>query len=148
MLANRLHVSVALLAALLASCATSDYVLVGHARPPISPDRVTLYLEPPPAFEEVAAVDASSGSSLRSPRAKVDQAIASLRRAAAKLGANGLLLQSLDDDEAGTVGADVSKVTTTGDGQPFSLNLHASSSLFAAKLAHGMAIYVPPGLSP
>jgi hypothetical protein len=72
----------------------------------------------------------------------VNKAIEALRHQAAKLGANGLLLQDVEDDEGGTVGAAFGKVTTQGD--PTSIDVRASSNLFNAKLTHGMAIYVPP----
>jgi hypothetical protein len=142
LLALRPHISVALIAPLLASCAaTSDYVLVGHIRPEISPDQVRVYSEPPPAFEEVAAVDASSGASLSSAHEKVSRAVEALRRQAAELGANGLVLQDVEDDEGGTVGAEFAKGNTTQEA-PASVDIH--TNLFNAKLAHGMAIYVPP----
>jgi hypothetical protein len=140
----RLRVLAALIVPLIASCAaSSDYVLVGHPRTPISPDEVRVYWQPPPVFEEVAAVDSSSGASLSSGRAKADRAIEALRRQAAKLGANGLVVQDVEDDEGGTVGAEVGK-DYTSQGAPTSVDVHASSNLFNAKLAHGMAIYVPP----
>jgi len=142
--ALRVPLSVALIAPLLASCAaTTDYVLVGSVRPPISPDEVRVYWEPPSAFEEVAAVDASSGASLSSGRAKVNRAIQALRRQAAKLGANGLLVQDIEDDVGGTVGVEYAKGDTAQEA-PSSLDIHVSSNLFNAKLAHGMAIYVRP----
>ena len=143
----RLAISLTVVMPLLASCAaTSDFVLVGHLRPPISPDAVRLFWEPPPRFEEVATVDASSGPSLTSQHAKVNRALEALRRQAAELGANGVLVQDIEDDEGGTVGVEVAKDNATQD-DPSSFDIHPSLNLFNAKLVHGMAIYVQPEVS-
>ena len=56
--------TLALLVSLLSGCSTTSHVLVGTARPPISPDSVRVYLQPPPKYETVATIDASSKNSL------------------------------------------------------------------------------------
>jgi hypothetical protein len=48
---------------LLVGCAASSHVLVGTARPPISPDQVKIYPYPPAKYEEIAIIDASSRGS-------------------------------------------------------------------------------------
>src|SRR5665213_375242 len=50
------------LALMAAACAPSSHVLVGTARASISPLDVKIYTQPPPSFEEVAILDASSKS--------------------------------------------------------------------------------------
>jgi hypothetical protein len=44
----------------LSACATS-HVMMGQARPPISPDLVTVYFHPPQTkYDEIALIDTSS----------------------------------------------------------------------------------------
>jgi hypothetical protein len=87
-------VAVALAIATLSGCATS-HVMVGQARPPTTPDQVRLYLRPPASkYEEIAMVDTSSrGGFAFSAQGKTDVVIDRLRAEAAKLGANGILLE-------------------------------------------------------
>jgi hypothetical protein len=47
---------------LLAACASS-HILVGKARPAISPEQVQIYVQPPAHFEQVAILEASSQGS-------------------------------------------------------------------------------------
>ena len=83
---------------LLAGCATS-HVMLGKARPPISPDEVQIYDRPPPGpYQEIARLDTSSqGSFSFTAQAKTDAVIKRLKTEAAKLGANGVLLQGIGD---------------------------------------------------
>ena len=46
----------------LAACASDSIVLTGTARPPITPSEVRIYSRPPPAFEEIAILNASKSS--------------------------------------------------------------------------------------
>src|SRR5579872_5082282 len=79
----------------LSGCAAS-HVLVGTPRPPTTPDQVKLYLRPPAKFEQIALLDASSRGSLTfTSQGKTDKAIERLKKEAAKLGANGILLQGV-----------------------------------------------------
>ena len=72
------------------ACATS-HVMVGKARPPISPDQVQICTRPPPThFEEVAQLSTSSqGSFSFTAQGKTDAVIARLKAEAAKLGEPG-----------------------------------------------------------
>src|SRR5882757_4551721 len=76
------------------ACETS-HVLIGTARKPISPDQVQLYLEPPAKkYQEIAVVDTSSKHTFSfTAVGKTDVVIRRLKEEAAKLGANGILLQ-------------------------------------------------------
>ena len=78
------------LAMLLAACATS-HVMLGKARPPISPDEVQIYDRPPPGpYQAIARLDTSSqGSFSFTAQGKTDAVISRLKTEAAKLGANG-----------------------------------------------------------
>jgi hypothetical protein len=77
----------------IAGCATS-HVMIGRARPPISPDQVQIYLHPPSTnYEEIALLDTSSkGSFSITAQGKTNAVIDRLKAEAAKLGANGILL--------------------------------------------------------
>lgn len=131
----------------LAACATSSHVLVGTARPPISPDDVDVLMQAPAKFEEIAEVKASSGTSLKSEDAKLDEAIEGLRKEAARLGANAVVVV-LDDPEesdaaAAPVVASAGKSTTGGEGTVgLGFGTPPSRTLFPEYL-HGLAIYVP-----
>ena len=137
---------VALLAAaatLLTACATSSHVLTGTVRPPISPDQVKVYTQPPPVFEEIARLDSSSGGSFSfGAQAKTDKVIERLKKEAAKLGANGVLLQGISDRPSGSIGTgfgsgSASANSAVGVGFGTSVATYEKEGL-------GLAIYVPP----
>ena len=91
--------------AALSGCATS-YVMVGQARPPTSPDQVQIYLHPPAnKYVEIALLDTSSkGSFAITAQGKTNVVIERLKAEAAKLGANGILLEGVGDQAGGSVG--------------------------------------------
>jgi hypothetical protein len=127
---------------LIAGCSTSSHVLVGTQRPPIAPDQVRLYTHPPERYEEVAIVGASSRQSF-SPgdQAKIDKVIQRLKKEAGQLGANGVLIQGLGDQYAGSVGSSFGSATASGHTAVAS-GFGISAGLFQ-KTGQGMAIYVP-----
>lgn len=45
---------------LLSACATTSHVITGKPRAPIDPSEVNVYSTAPPAYEEIAAIDATS----------------------------------------------------------------------------------------
>jgi len=141
---SRLFV-VALLAAGLAACAASDsFVLLGTQRPPISPADVKIYSHPPPNFEEIAMLNASS-KSVFSPggQGAVDKVIEGLKEEAAKLGANGVILQGFSDRETGSLGTGVGGGSASGN-SAVGVGVGGSLGIYK-KTGQGMAIYVPPG---
>ena len=90
--------------ACLAAC-VSSHVLIGKPRPPISPDQVTVYTQPPASYEQIARLDSSSRSSFSfGAQAKTNKVIERLKQEAAKLGANGVLLQGISDQQSGSIG--------------------------------------------
>jgi len=123
------------------ACETS-HVLIGTARTPISPDQVQLYLEPPAKkYQEIAVVDTSSKHTFSfTAVGKTDVVIRRLKEEAAKLGANGILLQDVADDAIGSVGAGVG-TEFTGDHGSISLGV-MGSGLFSQKFGRGIAIYL------
>ncbi len=92
----------------LVGCASGSAILVGEARDPITPLEVTLYLEAPENYEKIALVDASSDAGMTK-QGSIDYAIEELKNQAAKLGANGVLLQATGSNSSvvlGGVGTD------------------------------------------
>ena len=88
----------AALACVAAACSTSSHVLIGTARPAISPESVRVYYTPPPKYEEIATISASSQGSLAlTSQQNMDKAMQRMKAEAAKVGANGILLQGVRD---------------------------------------------------
>lgn len=81
--------------AMLAGCASVHHVMLGPARPAISPDEVKVYQVPPRRYEEIARLDSTSGAGFGT-QGQTNAAINRLAREAAKLGANGVLLLGVD----------------------------------------------------
>lgn len=79
----------------LAGCASTHRVMLGPARPAIAPEQVQVYVQPPARFEEIARIETESAIGFGTP-GQTDSAIATLRREAAALGANGVLLLGVD----------------------------------------------------
>jgi len=89
--------------AMLAGCASS-HVLIGQARPAISPEQVKLYVRAPAKYEEIAILEASSKASWAiSDQGKMNKVIERLKEEAAELGANGVMLTGAGDQYAGAV---------------------------------------------
>jgi hypothetical protein len=125
-----------------AACSTSSHVLVGKARPPVAPESVRVYYSPPPKYEEIATVNASSQGSLAlTSQQNMDKAMQRLKAEAARLGANGILLQTVHDTQSSSIGAGgggasygPNSATGVGVGGSFALT---------SKVVQGLAIYVP-----
>jgi hypothetical protein len=126
-----------------AGCASS-HVIVGKVRPPISPALVQIYVHPPAGrYEEVALLDSSSkGAFAFSAQGKTDAVMERLKEEAAKLGANGILLNGVGDQAAGSVGSGFGTATASGHSAT-GFGIGSSATLFQ-KTGNGMAIYVEP----
>jgi hypothetical protein len=115
----------------LIGCATGSYIITGKARPAISPTEVKVYPNPPSQYETIGIVEASSDVGF-STQAAQDRAIEELKKQAAKIGANGVILTNTGNRTSGGAGgafvsgAFVSGVYGTGE----------------AKTARAEAIYV------
>ena len=135
--------ALALAATALCGCATS-HVMVGQARPPISPDLVKIYFRAPETkYEEIALLDTSSkGGFGFTAQGKTDVVINRLKEDAAKLGANGILLQGVGDQAGGSISSGFGQATASGN------HAFASGIGFSGNVIHktgsGVAIYVPP----
>jgi hypothetical protein len=137
-----LGVAAALSLTALSGC-VSSHVIVGKVRPAISPDDVQVYLHPPAKYEEVAVLDTSSKHSFTiTAQGKTDKVIYRLKKQAASMGANGVLLQGIGDQAVGSVGSGFGSATASGN-TATAFGLGSSGTVFA-KHADGLAIYVPP----
>jgi hypothetical protein len=133
--------SLILVALALTACATS-HVMIGQARPPISPEEVQVYTQPPTVpYEEIARLQtSSSGSFSFTAQGKTDAVIKRLKTEAAKLGANGVLLEGMSDRTSGSIGTGGGTESYSGRsavGGGVGINFGLSQ-----KVAGGVAIYV------
>jgi hypothetical protein len=114
--------------------------MVGHARPPISPDKVQIYLHPPAnKYSEIALLDTSSkGSFAITAQGKTNVVMDRLKAEAAKLGANGILLEGVGDQAGGSVGTGYA--TASGHS---AIGFGSAATVYHKK-GGGLAIYVEP----
>jgi hypothetical protein len=102
----RFSIVVALL--LVCGCGSTHTIMVGQARPAITPDAVRVYYAPPRHYERIAIINSSSGPTWAlTTRGQLDDAVAKLREEAAKLGANGILLEATGTSSSGNLGIGV-----------------------------------------
>ena len=125
-------------------CSSSSHVVVGRARAPISPGDVRLYLHPPTKYEEVALLDASSKNSWTvTDQGKTDKVIERLKKQAAALGANGVLISGPEQSKRQQRGlyrwVRLPQIPTATQRQRSGPGFSAPIVL---KEASGMAIYV------
>ena len=125
----------------IAGCATS-HVMMGQARPPISPDLVNVYFHPPQTkYDEIALIDTSSkGGFGFTAQGKTDVVIRRLKEEAAKLGANGILLQGIGDQAGGSVSSSFGQASVSGN-QAYGSGIGVSGNV-THKAGTGIAIYV------
>ncbi|MXV05702.1 MULTISPECIES: hypothetical protein [unclassified Xanthomonas] len=123
----------------LAGCASSSKVMVGAARPPIDPALVQIYSAPPPGAVDIAQLESSSAAGFGT-QGQTDAAVARLKRDAAKLGANGVVLMGVGSQRSGG-GLSVGAGSYGGHvGGGLGIGIPTTQ-----KRAAGMAIWVPPG---
>ena len=94
---------VSMLALTLAACASGSAIVVGEKRAPIDPAQVKLYLDPPDEYEVIGIVNASSDMGWTEQESQ-DYAVEELKNQAAKLGANGVLLETAGDKTYTAIG--------------------------------------------
>ena len=87
--------------AVLSGCASTHHVMLSQPRAAIPVEQVKVYQVMPRRYEEIARVNATSAVGFGT-QGQVDAAIERLRREAAKLGANGVVVLG-----TGTVGSPV-----------------------------------------
>ena len=74
-----------------AGCASTSKVMLGRARAPIDPALVQIYSTPPAGSQEIAQLESASAVGFGT-QGQTDAAVARLKREAAALGANGVLI--------------------------------------------------------
>ncbi|MBD9535929.1 hypothetical protein IB227_08755 [Stenotrophomonas sp. STM01] len=120
-------------------CASTSKVMLGQARTPVDPATVQIYSTPPAGAVEIAQLESSSAVGFGT-QGQTDAAIARLKREAAALGANGVILMGV-----GAGGSPVGMSVGAG-----SYGRHSAGGLSVGiptqqKRAAGVAIWVPPG---
>ena len=124
---------------LAAGCASSSKVMLGQARPAIDPSQVQVYRTAPAGALEIAQLESKSAVGFGT-QGQTDAAVARLKREAAALGANGVVLIGV-----GSSGSPVGMSVGAG-----SYGRHSGGGVSMGipttqKQAAGVAIYVPPG---
>ena len=98
-------------------CYPVSHIVIGETKPPISPSKVKILLEYPVEYEIIARIDASSEFAFKDPsinltwQSKMDKIIERLKVEAAKLGANGIVIENTDNKTKHNIS--VSKESTT-----------------------------------
>ena len=84
------------------ACASGNALVTGTQRPATNPESVVLYTEAPEKYEVIGIVTASSDAT-GSAQTDLNYAVAELKKQAAKIGANGILLQDVSSSNSGGV---------------------------------------------
>lgn len=127
------------LTAPLGGCGGVSKVMMGSARAPIDPSLVHIYPTAPPGSEEIAQIESVSGPGFGT-QGQTDAAVDRLKREAASLGANGLVLMGVGSQRSGG-GVSVGAGTYGGHvGGGIGIGIPTTQ-----KHAAGVAIWVPPG---
>jgi uncharacterized protein YbjQ (UPF0145 family) len=131
-----------LMAAALVGCAASSVRITGPVRAAISPEAVRIYTFAPAHFEEIAVLNASRRTVTAGGEKAIDKVIEEMQAEAAKLGANGLLLEDFSDAQSLTLGTGVGSDTYTHNG---SISLGVAGAIgMVKKTAKGRAIFIAP----
>jgi hypothetical protein len=97
------NIIIFLIAISLVACASGSSIVVGEVRKPIDPSQVKLYLESPEHYEIIGIVNASSDAGWTEQQS-VDYAVQELKNQAAKLGANGVFIESTGEQTSTVIG--------------------------------------------
>ena len=123
----------------LAGCASSSKVMMGQARTPIDPSQVRIYNTAPVGSQEIAQLEATSGTGFGT-QGQTDAAVARLKREAAAIGANGVVLMGVGSQRSG--GGVSFGAGNYGGHVGAGLGIGIPTT---RKHAAGVAIWVPPG---
>lgn len=150
----RALLSPVLAAVMLAStgCASTASVMLAQPRPAIAVEQVRVYYSPPPGrYEEIALLETSSGGFTYGQQNKMNSVIGKLRAEAAKLGANGVLLQGTAHDFSGSNvgvgvgGSDYGRSSSVGVGVGVNIS---PTQLYARAMAIHVIDPPPAGMIP
>ena len=86
----------------LVACASGNALVTGTQRPATNPESVVIYTEAPEKYKVIGIVTASSDAT-GSAQTDLNYAVAELKKQAAKIGANGILLQDVSSSNSGGV---------------------------------------------
>lgn len=88
----------------LTACCTTASLVIGNTRPPTNPDQVKVYIHKPKSYEEIAVINSDDfGVFSFTGQGHLDAAIKRAKKAAAKLGANGVLIVGLQSSTGGSI---------------------------------------------
>lgn len=118
----------------IAGCSSpSSHVVTGEVRSAISPSEVVIYEVPPERYTEIAALTAtSSRTKTVGGQSEIDEVMNYLKSEAASLGANGVIINFLEDEPV-----NINRVTTYDGNQGITRN----ETRFQ-KFAQGYAVFV------
>lgn len=125
------------------SACTTSHTMIGPARAPISPDHVQIYSElPASGYVAIAFLDTTSdSSSATTDSSKIKVVVKRLKAEAARLGANGILLDAMGDQAARSIDPQYTL------GPSNSVLATGKSTTVLIKKGGGLAIYVEPDQS-
>ena len=110
------------------ACASGSSIVTGNVRPAVDPELVKIFMKQPLQYDVIGLVEASSDSGWTA-QGSQDYAIAELKKQAAKLGANGVLLTATGDQTSMMFGG-------YGTGMMWAMPINT-------KTIKGTAIFVP-----
>jgi len=116
-----------------------SHLVIGSTRAPTNPADVRIYTELPAKYEKIAMVSADSRNDFASQQNLSDHAIERLKEEAAKVGANGILLNGFGNYQVGSHGVVIIPNSNGG----YSTTGIAAMNASTGKEATGLAIYVP-----
>ena len=91
-----------LISFIISSCASGTALVTGTQHPETSPESVILYTEPPANYKVIGIVTASSDSGWTD-QGSLEYALKEIKKQAAKIGANGILLENVSQSTSGGV---------------------------------------------
>lgn len=135
---TRQLLTTSLLMLALAGCASASKVMMGQARAPIDPSQVRIYNTAPVGAVEIAQLEATSAAGFGT-QGQTDAAVERLKREAASVGANGVVLMGVGSQRSGG-GVSVGAGSYGGHvGGGLGIGIPTTQ-----KHAAGVAIWVPP----
>jgi len=141
------YLTILVFTAFVSGCAIvgGSHVVTGKSRAPISPEEVKIYNGFPNAFEEIALVSSKVSNDFKSEQRIMDIAMARLKEEAAKVGANGIVIEAIRNRSDPTVTTAVGTSSTSGIGSMASSPGNAISVNVGDRYGKisGIAIYVP-----
>ena len=100
----------------LGGCGSTHTIMVAQPRPAIFSGAVRVYYTAPRHFERIAIINSSSGPTWAvTTKRQLDDAISRLKDEAAKLGANGVLIEAMGTSSSGNLGIGVGGFGVGGD---------------------------------